>query len=294
MGKNFEQKMDMIFKKVDVAQDLQGEGRFKDAVRLLAPEVKFVDALFEKGYLKEQDGDRLYSFETLYERMLYWFRKRLPKLTRQAPYNFGKLYFAFGSILIDLHNIEGAKAALEKALRWNPSSAYYVLEYAETFKMTGDLEKFYELSREAFKTAYLPAQVARCYRNLGYYFVERELWDVAIQCFSASLCFDRGEKSEKIVNSELNYIYSKTGEKIALGYDNLKTYAEQYGFPRGPDRDVVNFAYFQGKERFKDKEYDEAEYLISIAYDLVPFDEAKEMLDKIAALRPDGRKGMVN
>ena len=77
--------------------------------------------------------------------------------------------------------------------------------------MLGDLNNFFRLTVDAFKIAFRPQHVARCYRNLGYYFVEKELYSEAIACYLLSLQF---EKDALQVQSELYYINSKTDGKV--------------------------------------------------------------------------------
>lgn len=293
----FHRHMDMIFKKVDVAQDLQKDKRYKDAVRLLAPEVKEVDELFQEGFLAETGECKFFSFDTPFGYMLYNFYERPQKEIRYAPYNYGRLYFAFGSILIDLQNIEGARKNLVKAMRWDPTNAEYVLEYAETYKRKGDFEKFLELTKDAFRFAYTRELLSRLYRNLGYYFVEKELWDVAIECFSLAYVYDDGEYSAMVIDNELRYIYdkSKRTETIHLNFDNLEKYAQQYDFPYGADGNVVLFAYHQGRMRFESKEYGDAKPWLKIAYNIALHDDAKKLLDEIERLEMAPKKGnMVN
>lgn len=277
----FCQQMDEIFQKVDEALELQKQDKFSDAIKLLAPEVKSVDSLFQNGFLEETAESKYLSFDHRFGYMLYHFYENPQKKIRYAPYNYGKMYYAFGSILLDLQNVADARSALEKAMQWDPTNAEYALEHAETYK--NDLEKFYELTKEIFRIAFLPKHMSRLYRNFGFYFVERELWDVAIQCFSLAYNYDHGDYSTKIIDSELRYIYEKSNrtETIHMNFDNLEKYAQEYDFPYGPASDVVLFAYHQGKMRMDSEEYEDAKFLLTIANDLAYDDEIKEMLDKV-------------
>ena len=117
----------------------------------------------------------------------------------------------YGSQLVELNRIPEAQEALKKGLRWDPICFRMMSEYIETYKMSGDLEQFYILTKEAFKIAFRSTDLARCYRNLGYYFVEKKLWSEAISCNLLSLEYDNEAKAAQ---SELYYINSATDAKI--------------------------------------------------------------------------------
>ena len=115
-------------------------------------------------------------FDESFEEVLYRFRYRPEKDVRHAPVPLTEIYLLYGSLLIDLKRIPEAQESLKQALYWNPVSFKITSEYMETFKMMGDLDSFFRLTVDAFKIAFRPEHVARCYRNLGFYFVEKELY----------------------------------------------------------------------------------------------------------------------
>lgn len=168
---------------------------------------------------------------------------------------------------------------MEKAVRWNPTNATIAFEYAESFKIIGDLERFYEISKGIFKYAFRSADVARCYRNLAFYFVENELWSEAIGCNIMSLQYD---KESKNAQSELYYIQQKThGQIKEPSLDDMKEYGKKYGFPIGADNDVLGMAYAYGKHFFDQKEEEPARYFFTILYNLTEDQQIKELLDQL-------------
>jgi hypothetical protein len=149
----------------------------------------------------------------------------------------------------------------------------------ETFKMIGDLGNFFRLTVDAFKIAFRPEHVARCYRNLGFYFVEKELYSEAIACYLLSLQF---EKESKQVQSELYYISSKTGGKVKQpSMTEARQYAEKYGFPIGADDDILGLSLSYGKHFYQENAAEAAKYFLGIAYDLTDDDEIKKMIDSL-------------
>ncbi len=280
---HFQRCMEDVCRKIEEAESLHKQEKFKEAIQILAPAVKPIDEMLQDGFFGEKESYKYLSFDSPFGNMLYHYYERPQKEIRYAPYNYGKMYYVFGSLLVDLRNFTGARIALEKAMKWDPTNAEYALEHAETYKMEGNLNRFLELTKKAFRIAFLPENMSRLYRNLGYYFVEKELWDVAIECFSLAYNYDHGECSTKIIDSELRYIYDKSNRTatIHLNYDNLEKYAQQYDFPYGPDSDIVLFAYHQGRMRVESREYEDAKFLLTIANNLAQDDDVKKLLDKV-------------
>ena len=84
--------------------------------------------------------------------------------------------------------------------------------------------RFFELTKDAFKIAYRPASVARCFRNLGYYYTEKKLWDYAAACFFMSMNY---EPNDKNAQSELYYIKQMAGREIDLPeFDEFEQFAD--------------------------------------------------------------------
>jgi tetratricopeptide (TPR) repeat protein len=69
-------------------------------------------------------------------------------------------------------------------------------------------EEFRQKTLGIFHYAFRPDHVARCYRNLGFYYVEKGEWLSALACFERSLAF---EPDAKEAISELYYIREKSG-----------------------------------------------------------------------------------
>lgn len=235
---------------------------------------------FDKADLFQDDQVSEYrNFDESFEEVLYRFRFRPEKDIRHAPLPLTEVYLLYGSLLIDLKRVPEAQEALKKALHWNPVSFKITSEYIETYKILRDIETFFRLTVEAFKIAFRSPQVARCYRNLGYYFVEKELYSEAIACYLLSLQF---EKDSKQVQSELYYINAKTDGKVKEpSMAEAKQYAEKYGFPIDPDNDILGLSFSYGKHFYQKKASEAARYFLGITYDLTDDEEIRKMIDSL-------------
>lgn len=118
---------------------------------------------------------------------------------------------------------------------------------------------------------------ARCYRNLGFYFVEKQLFSEAIACYLLSLQY---EKDSKQAQSELYFINNQAEAPMKQPtLDDAKQYADKYGFPIGADQDILGLSYSYGKHFYDDRQFDAAKYFFDITYGLTEDAEIKKLID---------------
>ena len=249
---------------------------FDKALRIMEALVTKTEDLhaFEDDQVSEY-----HVFDEFFEEILYSYRANPEKDLRQAQLPYTEIYMLYGSLLVEVKRYSDAQDALRKGLRWNPVSFRLMSEYIETYKITGDLEQFFSLTKDAFKIAFRSADVARCYRNLGFYFVEKKLWSEAIACYLLSLQFDHESNQAQ---SELYYINSSTDGKIPQpSIEQAKAYGEKYGFPIGADDDVLGLAISHGKHFLGQGEIDATKYFLGIAYDLTGSEEILKVLEQL-------------
>ena len=147
--------------------------------------------------------------------------------------------------------------------------------------MRGDMEGFFQITLDAFKYAFRPKQVARCFRNLGFYFIEKKLWEEAVACHTMSLHFD--SKSSQAM-SELYYIQQEAGKMIQPPKrDRFREISEEYGFPDGADRDVLGLSYNYGKFFAEKGNTTGAKYCWEITYSLTNDDDIKKQMDQLSS-----------
>ena len=252
------------------------KGDFRKAQTIMADLIRKIEEL---DAYQDDIASEYHTFSEPFEEVLYRFHNEPEKDVRHADIRYSEIYLLYGTILVELKDFENAKAALRTALKWNPVGAPIHFEYAEIFKMTEDYEEFFRLTVEAFKYAFRSTDIARCYRNLGFYFIEKELYKEAAGCYFMSTFF---EPDSKQAMSELYYISTKTNkETVNPSTKDLKKIANKYGFPLGPDDDVVGLSYVNGKHFYEQEEYRLAGYFWSITYDLIKDEEIKKKLDEI-------------
>ena len=101
------------------------------------------------------------------------------------------LYYVYGFLLLENQEYDKAEEYLKKAIRINPVSARIILELTEIYKVhTYTFNEFIIRTSDALKYAYYPQDIARCYRNLGYYYVEENQMRTALALYIYSMEFE--------------------------------------------------------------------------------------------------------
>ena len=255
---------------------------FNKALKIIEDLILELD---ENQPYKDDEVSEYYNFEEYFEEVLFQELNKTEKEIRRVPVPYTRIYNIYGYILYELDKFNEAKRCLEIGLGWNPVSFKLMSEYIEILKVKGDLENFFKLTINAFKIAFRPQNVARCFRNLGYYFAEKELYSEAKAAYIMSLQFERD--SEQALK-ELYYVDEKTDHKLEKPpIEKVKEYAAKYSFPIGADIDVLTLAYQKGIKSLENKEPFAARYYFSILYDLTHDPEIKQALDKLPDTESD-------
>ena len=262
---------------IQQATGLCEQKQFEAAVQRLKQEIDRIEKL---NLYKDGQAD-YYDFNTLMEMVM--FQTQHPEIQPVADIEepLNRLYAMYGSILLELGKLDEAGEALSIAMDWDPMSADIAFEHAEVFKQKKDMEAFKRLTAAIFSIAYKRREIARCYRNIGYYFVEQQMWDEAVGCYLLSMSFAEAEGRYQ-AEQELHYIYEETkGEAERPSIGAMRSYGEKYGFPIGPDEKVIETAMLYGKTMLAQKKFQHASYFLDIAYKLTENKEIKQVLDGV-------------
>lgn len=263
---------------LEEARFCQHQKDFEKGLKLIED---LVNEIEQENMFDDDQASEYHCFHEPMEEILYREIFKPTKDLRQASSPYDAVFLLYGSLLIDNNRIEEANKALEKAVRWCPTSSDIWFEYTETFKMLHDLKTFYEKTLQGFRFATTPSAVARCYRNLGYFFIELELWEEAHNCYIMSLQFER--ESQQAM-SELYYISTKCDKKLGdPSIEELNAMGEKYGIPIGADDDVLGIAYAYGKHLKEEGDKESARYFLNILYSLTDDEDIKVMLDELDA-----------
>lgn len=251
-------------------------GRLEEALAAVEELAEGADEHMKKGRFKNDQINKYFTFNNPFEETLYAVSHGSEVTVRNFRIPFAETYFLYGNLLFEFERYEDAKTALEKAIRWNPSYTEVQIEYAECVRMLGDLEESKKFMTTALNLSYTPKSIARAFRGLGYYYIEKELWDAAIACEYRSLDYD----DHPTARNELGYINQVTGKRpVRPTEEEFNRLSEKYGFPKGASSLVLGVAYMMAKQFEKAGSTEGANYYYGIYYSIAKDDEIKNKID---------------
>ena len=249
---------------------------YNKALKLLE---EMIDKYGNTGLFEDDAVSEYHCFSEPMEEILYRRYTQPEKDIRMAGINFAALYHNYGSLLVELNRLDEAADALFTAMRWNPAYTGIAFEYAETFKMRGLLEAFKDFSKNIFKYAYRPEDLARCYRNMSFYYVEKQDYETAACC----LIFSKHFSDSEMAASELYYIGQVTGQLYKPTLEEIEEHFEEHDIPLGPDKEVLGIAYSYGRHLYEQGEMQGAVYFLEIFTDFIQDEEVVKMCEDARA-----------
>ena len=205
-GSNYEE----IFNK---AQGEMLSRNFDAAEALLTKYIDYVNSI-------KNNNERWLSFNSNIEFVLYINKNKDKKdinNINNMNYKMNTVYNYLGNIEFEYGNYDKAIDYLNEAIQWNPYDFSANMELAESYKAKNDIEKYYSLTLNSIDYIYKEKDLARYYRNLGYYYIEKQKWELAKAVYLYSLKFENNATAEQ----ELKYIIQNTGDDNAPEKEEL-------------------------------------------------------------------------
>ncbi|WP_295621999.1 type IV pilus biogenesis/stability protein PilW [uncultured Methanobrevibacter sp.] len=229
------------------------------------------DSIVEKEY---------HSFSNPIEEVLFYQYVGLKKELEYIPFNepiFG-LYYIYGCLLLDDDQYEKAEEYLLKALRINHVSSKTILELADIYKSkTRTYNRFFLMNADALKYAYSNEDIAKAYRNFGFFYVEENQLDVAAVFYDYSLNFDFNKKA--LV--ELEYLKSR-GINIEIDDEKARDVIESKNIQLGVNPFILDTLRLISADLENRNYYSGALYFYRVLYDLT---KDNSILGKINSLQ---------
>lgn len=204
--KNFSETIDVnlkiLNKKVDEANNLIMQRNYEAAKKILNEYLETTLNIY-----KEDQITRYFTFKDIIEFYCSKEKLNLQKKVVWVDLRTDDAYKLLAYIASEEKDFLKAIDYLEKGLYFNPMNLGIRFEYAEAYKMQNNLDKMYESSKNIYEYIYEPSMLARYYRLLGYYFIEKQNYDVAYSLYAISIYYENSE----MAHHEINYIKQQTG-----------------------------------------------------------------------------------
>lgn len=193
----------------DIYYDIEN-GNYETPLKELDNFMKTFPPMFEDDKVSEY-----HFFTNPLEEMIFRKYIGLKKELRYIPDNqpLLDLYYVYGFLLLESQQYDKAEEYLKKAIRINPVSARIILELSEIYKThTYTLNEFFIRTSDALKYSYYPQDIARCYRNFGYYYVEENQMKTALALYIYSMEYE----PSPLAYAEIKFIQSKNDIELTL------------------------------------------------------------------------------
>lgn len=189
---------------IEVRKLLQNK-QFNQAEELL------LDMLSE-GKMKsaEDENNTYFSFNTYTELVVFIRTFRLKKKNIPPDIIYSQIYYYLGVTNIEMKNYGKALEYLNEGLSWNPIDMYLAFEKAALYRMLGNIERFRAEIEKVHPYIYTSKGLSRYYRELGWYYVERKVYDLANALYTRSIAYD----DTMIARNELKYIAQQENREV--------------------------------------------------------------------------------
>ena len=186
------------------------------------------------------------------------------------------LYYVYGFLLLENQEYDKAEEYLKKAIRINPVSARIILELTEIYKVhTYTYNEYFIRTCDALKYSYYPQDIARCYRNLGYYYIEENQMRTALALYIYSMEFE----ASPLAYTEIKYIQSKN-DNMELTLNECIEIIESKNIQLGVNPFIIETLNELIKEYMKNKLYNQALYFMELQFDLTHDVETLELMNE--------------
>lgn len=253
----------------DVSYDIE-TGDYKTSLEKLDKFMESFYPMFEDDKVSEY-----HFFTNPLEEILFYTYVGAEKDVRIIPDNqpLLDLYYIYGFVLLENQQLEKAEDYLKKAIKINPVSSRVILELCEIYKQhTYNYNKYVMYTTEALQYAYYPQDIARCYRNLGTYYIEENQLETALALFKYSMEYDLSPLAYK----DIVYIQSKS--KLDLSIEECEKIIKNKNIQLGPNPLVVETLNALSMEYEENKLYSQAIYFYNLLYALT---KDAEILERI-------------
>ena len=237
---------------------------------------------------KDEKGDIYMSLNHIMEYYLYevYFEPDADVKTLDIP--IGEYYRTFGELCQSMGKYKAAKDAYMKALSWNPVDLDSYLGLAESYKYQNMMNRYLEVTRQAYRYCCTRATMARYYRNMAFYFLSNYKPEIARDAYQYANVYYHTDNAD----SELKYIENAINEKTPdIDIRRIQKVFTEEGIEPGPDSKTIGIIYRVGELMMEDREYKLARDCFSICYDITREAGLEKILDELEkALKDNGNE----
>lgn len=227
-----------------------------------------LENMLKESNVKEVEDEKntYYTFGNYAEEAIFNYIYKSKKQNIYPEQNISEIYYYLGFINIDLKNYDLAVEYLDKALKWNPINISTMFEKATVFRMKGNLDRNRAEIEKTFIFIYNSSYLAKFYRELGWYYVERKIYDLGNALYTYSNYFYKTNNAE----NELKYIAQQENRDVRYTpIAEINQYLKDYNIPINFNRSIVNCIFDElQKVKNNNEKRSSARYYSNLMYDM--------------------------
>lgn len=227
-----------------------------------------LENMLKESNVKEVEDEKntYYTFGNYAEEAIFNYIYKSKKQNIYPEQNISEIYYYLGFINIDLKKYDLAVEYLDKALKWNPINISAMFEKATVFRMKGNLDRNRAEIEKTFIFIYNSSYLAKFYRELGWYYVERKIYDLGNALYTYSNYFYKTNNAE----NELKYIAQQENREIRYTpIAEINQYLKDYNIPINFNRSIVNCIFDElQKVKNNNEKRSSARYYSNLMYDM--------------------------
>ncbi len=253
-------KFDYSLSKIE---ELVNNNKYYDAIDLIKDELNEIND--NNLGNRFNNGIEYYLYLTNYDN----------KIVKQEL-NYKKLYDLYGTCLMLIGKYIEARDIFKKSLEMDPFDYLVRFKYTDTFRLTNELDEFFNESNNALKYVYTAEAFQRFYRNLTEYYFRYENYVEALYMMLFARYVYEG--NSEITTPELFRIYDCLGKELDPSIDAILNFMSNKNI-NSPSImiDELNYIY----TKIKDYDVITALEIINNLYELTNDSTYMEVLDKI-------------
>ncbi|MGI5988799.1 MAG: hypothetical protein ACOX78_00855 [Lachnospiraceae bacterium] len=228
--------------------------------------------------LRENSTSVTLSFDHVMEYYLYIWYFPQDKEIHFAGVPYSSYYLEAGNEKLKEGKPHAAVKYFRKAQLWNPVSLPVKLAFAEALKQENKLKPYLDKTQEAHRYCLTRAEMARYFRNVGFYYVEKYRPDIARACYIRANRYFHSENADL----ELKYLETALKDKTPeMTDEQIDSLLRENDIFTGPDETSVQVVAHAGFDLIRTGQTREAADCLEVASDISGDESMKRLVKKL-------------
>lgn len=244
----------------DVKQDIQNKNFANAQLKL--------ESMLNNEKIKnvEDENNVYYTFNNYVEMLLFYNMYKPNKKLVNIDTNISEIYYYLGVINVETKNFGKAIEYFDNGLKWNPVDVSIMFQKVATFRILKELERYKAEIEKTYRYIYNSSYMARYFNELGWYYAEKRIFDLANALYTVSLTYINTE----IANNELKYIAQQENRDVKKSSkEEIDKLFKNYNIPFNFSNQIFQIIYNEYQRLFKEEpDAKVINFLSRILYDI--------------------------